>query len=603
MKGMIARIQASMAKSKIQRQLNSIYILAILIPIVVLGTFLLATSSNLLSNYHKDIIESDNLRVKTILFEMTSQIYNISEGIVFDEQLQELLTTDYATDAEFRDHVKDFSSMNNYLTNYAEIADIQIYSDMEQESDYLQFYHVTDEVTESDWYKRASSQFSVFWYPMKSVDQYGNEYWRLALVRKIPLMQTGEYAVLVITISDNYLKTRIDNNDYVTLVSTDDGVIFYGTNRMYYGEQQPVEIDYDNIYYRHLGSSSIDGHKYMSSVTALTLYQSDSILFVTTLSADAYTSINRILVICFIIILLAAVLPAIIIQIFTRYFTHRVTALREEMHKASLEEYDMVEILPGDDEIAQAMADLHVMVQNIKEKDSEMYESRINEQTLRNDQQVMEFKMLSSQINPHFLYNTLETIRMKALTEGNPEVATAIKLLGKSLRYVLENTGTSSTTLKNELTYIEIYLIIQRLRFSERVNYEFVIEEGLQLDEYEILPLLLQPIVENAINHGLEEIEEYGRVTITVSTRDDEFLLIDIEDNGLGMDEETLQALITKINTPNMKYKSSIGLYNIAQRIRLFYGDAYGMKIKSRLGKGTTVSLVLPLRNISEDSK
>lgn len=192
---------------------------------------------------------------------------------------------------------------------------------------------------------------------------------------------------------------------------------------------------------------------------------------------------------------------------------------------------------------------------------------------------------------------------MKSLTEGNLEVATAIKLLGKSMRYVLENNGTSSTTLKNELTHIEIYLIIQRMRFSERMNYEIIVEEGMRLEEYEILPLLLQPIVENAVNHGLEEVEKYGLVTISVATQDEEYLLIDIEDNGMGMDTETLEALRRKLSVPNMKYTSSIGLYNIVQRIRLFYGEQYTMTIKSRLGKGTCISLRLPLKNIRDDNK
>ncbi len=228
------------------------------------------------------------------------------------------------------------------------------------------------------------------------------------------------------------------------------------------------------------------------------------------------------------------------------------------------------------------------------------YENKIYEQKMENEQQLMEFKMLASQINPHFLYNTLETIRMKALTEGNPEVANAIKLLGKSLRYVLENNGSNATTLKNELTHVEIYLIIQKLRFSERVNYEINVAEDVNADSVEILPLFLQPIVENAIVHGLEEAERFGLVQINVSQQDDELLFIEVKDNGMGMDEETLAALNRKLSMPNRRFTSSIGLYNIAQRIRLFYGDRYSMKVESKEGAGTKVTLTLPLRNLAD---
>ena len=588
---------------KIKKQLNFIYLMAIVLPIITLGTFLVTTTANLLLNYHKDVVESDNMRVKTILFEVTSQIYNISEDIVFDDALQDMLTKEYQSENDFKEAVREFKSFNNYLENYTEIEDIQIYTNMEKATNYQQFFLVDDVTAQTDWYQKASKQFSVFWYPMATKDSYGNEFHPLSLVRKIPLFKGNGEAVLVIRISDNYLQSRISNTDYTTLVSTESGDVFFGTNRVYYGEKQPVKIDYSNTHYSYTGGVSVGKTKCMASINALSLYQTDTRLYVSTLRYDTYKDINRILWTNFLLVAIAAILPMIIVKVFLRYFSNRVMALREEMHKASREEYDIAEVLPGEDEIAQAMTDLHVMVQNIKQKDSEMYEARINEQTLKNEQQVMEFKMLSSQINPHFLYNTLETIRMKALTEGNAEVATAIKLLGKSLRYVLENTGTSSTTLKKELTHIEIYLIIQKMRFSERVNYEFIIEENLCLEDYEILPLLLQPIVENAINHGLEEVEKYGLVTIRVATKDDEFLLIDIEDNGTGIDEDTLDALTKKLNTPNVFYKSSIGLHNISQRIRLYYGEKYGMTIKSRVGKGTLVSLVLPLKNISEDNK
>ena len=148
---------------------------------------------------------------------------------------------------------------------------------------------------------------------------------------------------------------------------------------------------------------------------------------------------------------------------------------------------------------------------------------------------------------------------------------------------------------------MEIYLIIQKLRFSERVNYEIHVDENLNPENLEILPLFLQPLVENAISHGLEEVERYGLINIHVSSKDDEYLLIDVEDNGLGMDEATLTALKRKLAMPGMHYTSSIGLYNIAQRIRLFYGEKYSMQVESKEGVGTKVSLILPLKIIEPE--
>lgn len=124
--------------------------------------------------------------------------------------------------------------------------------------------------------------------------------------------------------------------------------------------------------------------------------------------------------------------------------------------------------------------------------------------------------MLASQINPHFLYNTLETLRMKAFTAGDREVATGIKLLGKLLRYVLVNIGTTYTTLANELEHIDTYIKIQKIRFDDRVNYTLAVDDGIDTQEYMLLPLLLQPIVENAVVHGLEGVDGTGYIKIHI---------------------------------------------------------------------------------------
>ena len=134
----------------------------------------------------------------------------------------------------------------------------------------------------------------------------------------------------------------------------------------------------------------------------------------------------------------------------------------------NLTNYNIIELIPRLSQLSDTFKDLKLTVDAIHDKEAQFYEARIREQQLVNRQQQMEFEMLASQINPHFLYNTLETIRMQALSCGNRNVATSIKLLGKSMRYVLDNTGTSFTTLTKELEYIKTYLSIQQLRFGER---------------------------------------------------------------------------------------------------------------------------------------
>lgn len=585
-----------LGKSGIQKQLYTIYILAVFVPVTLIGIFLIGSTASLLTNYHRDLLESDNLRVRTILFEITTQAYNISEELSFNEDVAAVLKGSYASEIELSETVNRYASaVDNYMYNYSEIEQVEIYCDNPDICDYKQYHAVNADIAQTDWYQRAVSQASVFWKEMKSIDKYNNEYWNLCLVRKIPLVNSDYNAVLVIRISDNYLKTRMNSPEYRICASVDEGEVFYASDREDYGKQQLMKIDYNENYFQYAGSLKIKDKTCFIAVSTLQLYQSDSRIYICTLNEKSYDSIKNIIFTCLIIILLALIVPGILIHFFTGYFTKRVSTLRHVMHQASNEDYNFKEIVRGDDELSEAFSDLEVMVQKIKEKDARMYEAMLNEQELVNEQQKMEFKMLASQINPHFLYNTLETIRMKAYTAGDREVATAIKLLGKSMRYVLENSGTVFTSLKEELDHIEIYMKIQKLRFGEKFDYTFIVEDTIDVAKCITLPLLLQPIVENAILHGLEEKETNGMVTIKIEHAVGcEGIRIAVSDNGCGMDEKMLARLREDIATKNPEKKESIGLYNINQRVKLCYGAEYGMTIDSELDKGTTIALLLP---------
>ncbi|MDR2045212.1 MAG: histidine kinase [Clostridium sp.] len=617
MSNTLQRLARSFRRLKIKKQLYFIYFLVIFIPILALGGFLIGTTYRLLMNYHRDLIESDNLRVKTIFFEITSQIYNISEEIAFDAPLTEILTGQYASREEYVNTYHTYQEMDRYINNYAEIDDISIYTDNPTVTDSKQLVRETAETVRKEWYRQALSQSSVLWSPIETVDNRGNHYWNLCLVRQIPLPGDALHAVLVIKISDNYLRSRLDTSDYQVFASLEDDVVFFSSRYDLYGRRQVVPIDHGQTYYQYTGpytmalssdtptdiSSPIpsDGHgEYLLSVSTLPLYRSASRISVCSLNGNAYPNIHAILFTCSLLLFFAILLPGILIHFFIRYFTGQVELLKDELHQASNADYEISEDFYGGNELMEASHDLQIMVQNITKKDAKIYEARIREENFKTEQQIMEFKMLAGQINPHFLYNTLETIRMKALTGGNREVADSIKLLGKSMRYVLENTGMVSVSLKKELDYVETYLRIQKLRFRDRINYALEIEEGFRPAEYSILPLLLQPVVENSILHGLEETEENGRISLKVATDRDEKLIIRVSDNGCGMTAEELDALNQKIRLRSQSRISNIGLYNISQRIRLCYGDAYGLQIRSDVGKGTTVSIVLPLQNLAD---
>lgn len=216
-----------------------------------------------------------------------------------------------------------------------------------------------------------------------------------------------------------------------------------------------------------------------------------------------------------------------------------------------------------------------------------------NEEQLAIRQSDIRFKMLSNQINPHFLFNTLETIRMKALSSGEKDVANMLKILATLLRYNLSVKG-KAVPLIDDLNAVQNYLAIQHMRFGERISYD--ISTMCDIQNLTILPLLIQPIVENSFSHGLENKVSGGFIYILINNEIVEgknCITIKIEDNGCGIDEEKLAEIRSKLSNPKQDDNTSIGIYNVNSRIHMFYGKGSGLSIDSTFGDGTTVTIRL----------
>lgn len=583
-------------RKKIASQMYLAYLMAIVLPIAFLGGLLMRVTYVNQKNYYAELLKSYNTGVKRTMYEITSQIYTFSESIVYNDELIGFLRGEYETEEELKEAARGITLMDEYMETYAGIDEVLVYIDREDMIDYRQYKVPTEEIKATNWYQKAQNQFSPFWISYQTKNPTNNEnVWRLALVRKMILVGGDKEAVVMIKIKDTYLSSRINNQEYVTTLSVDDTPVSFSNQTRYYGTMPEFELNPEEIY-DYGGITELEGEEVLFHLSSLDISRTSSNMYLATYDVSAMENTEQMIMLYSSVLLVTVVLTIIILFMLSRSIVNQVKGLRAEMGKASRGEYDaMLTEFRASEELTEAFDDLLVMVKNIQEMEAAQYEAQIKEQNIQNEQQKMEFKMLASQINPHFLYNTLETIRMKAFTAGDKEVATAIKLLGKSMRYVLENTGTADTSLQAEIDHILTYLKIQQLRFGDRVNYILTIEPEMRLEEYRVLPLLLQPIVENAIVHGLEARESDGTVWLSIYVRND-VVFVDISDNGCGMDEETLQIVMQKVQDYTRKRrKSSIGLYNINRRIKLNYGEQYGLTIQSTLGEGTMVRVTFPV--------
>lgn len=202
-----------------------------------------------------------------------------------------------------------------------------------------------------------------------------------------------------------------------------------------------------------------------------------------------------------------------------------------------------------------------------------------------------ELKMLQSQINPHFLYNTLDTIQWMAMDNESEEIIKIIEALTRVFRIGLSK-GREMITLREEIQHVSSYLAIQRVRYSDRMDYTIDVEEGI-LEEY-VPKLILQPLVENSIYHGVKEKRGQGHICIQGLKVGKQIHLI-ITDDGAGIEYEKLRLIRERLGGIKREKIIGYGLFNVHERLQLTFADAYNMTIKSVLGKGTEIKLTMML--------
>ena len=234
-------------------------------------------------------------------------------------------------------------------------------------------------------------------------------------------------------------------------------------------------------------------------------------------------------------------------------------------------------------------------IQESYRQNSELMKKVIWEQ---NERRKSEFDVLQSQINPHFLYNTLDSITWMIESGKNEEAAFMITQLAKLFRISLSK-GHTVIRIRDELQHAQSYVNIQKVRYKNKFEVVFDIRPDI-LDDC-IVKLVLQPILENAINYGVREMDDCGKILIR-GWKEQENIFMQVSDNGMGIPEEEIDLLLKDTNRVHKK-GSGVGLVNVNNRLRLLFGEPYGLQIESELDEGTTVTVSIPAIVYSEENR
>lgn len=279
-------------------------------------------------------------------------------------------------------------------------------------------------------------------------------------------------------------------------------------------------------------------------------------------------------------------------------FAYRIFYLKNRRFKEALQK--KLEEKKWDDLLAQPMPENELM-EFIRPILREYSRSIYREHSVQMMDKQVQISTLQSQINPHFLYNTMESIRGQALVDGSHEIAHMAEALSSFFRYSIDQKG-NVVTLQDELANIRNYMYIQEYRFQDKFTLKIQVdEEDSHIYDYLLPKLTIQPIVENAIYHGLETKSGKGLVTITVNVTPKRFLIA-ISDDGIGMSAGTLAEVNDRLRQTgevtaqtNDQHGTGLALINVNRRIKLIFGDEYGIYVYSTPNKGTEVEIVLPL--------
>ncbi len=288
--------------------------------------------------------------------------------------------------------------------------------------------------------------------------------------------------------------------------------------------------------------------------------------------------------------LLCCTLLIFIVAYVSRVLTSSLRKLTKQIDKVGSGNFDVQVDVKGYDEVAILSRKFNSMVIQINDLINEEYRAKISEKNAR-------VKALEAQLNPHFLYNSLQAIASKAVMSGVKDIGKMIEALANTLRYCINSEY--KVTISKEIKHIRNYLEIHKIRFDDRLQVEIIVQEDI--GDILIPRLSIQTIVENSIKHALEQANESILIKICAYT-DSKRCIIEISDNGRGMTEEQLKNVIDSLNDVNWMDKSNnaIGLENLNSRLKLMFGEDSGLIIHSTLHWGTIVQIILPIEEHGE---
>lgn len=568
-----------MRKYGIARKVLVVFLL-VTIGIVVLTFTSVVTGGNyLLRNTSIDYTYRLVSQVDDTVINYQDSMRNIADAILKESDIEEYILN-RADNVESSIHTLNFAaSTRDDITN---IFAIRIYDDELNIicNDSIKRINKFSNYETSAWYKalilEGNDNVITSSYVQNLVeDQYN---WVISLGVAVRDKSGETVGIILIDLNYSSIKDICDNvmpenYGYIYLLSEDGEIVYHPTQQLIFNNVREEDVtivqNVNNNYIRKGGNIYIILNSFQNNWKTVAVLNENAVYRNSTINTIIFASIG----------LLAIILSLFISYKFSNWFTKPLRELSYNMKKVQKGNLTVRVDIDNKDEIGDLGESFNIMTERLEQS---LERILVEQEEKRNS----ELNALRAQINPHFLYNTLDSIIWMAECKQNDEVVSMTSALSKMLRASISRQP-SGATLKLELQNVENYLKIQKLRYSNKLDYEINVDEKLL--NKKAVHLGLQPLVENAIYHGIKNKKGYGKITIN-AYEEYGLLKIQVIDNGEGMSEDILSSLLQYDRSDD----TGIGIYNVDRRIKLLFGNDYGLSIESKKKKGTSVTMTIP---------
>ncbi|WP_042166604.1 sensor histidine kinase [Paenibacillus gorillae] len=572
---------------RLRNKLLLFYFIAVFIPVLFTNLFFYSVTTNSVRKQKEQDISLELDRIQNAFRVKIDAAVGVSSIIYADGWMNESLEREYPDWVEYLDAYDAYirPTLNRYAPLDRSIQDLTIYTDNPTLLGAGGISPITDDVKGSAWYgavmSAASGDAPLLVHTRSGSPESGDGAY--SLIRKLNMQASNRYAkILKIDFHHDKFKQILDNRALqgdLYLVNRD-GVIDFTTAAGIDWRQQPIPFTaVDKPDGALVFTKSFPNVDYLRGWTIIGIMPEHQIL------AEIQKSQMAVVYLALINLLL----PTLIIVWIAKSLHDRLLRILKQMKQIKNQRFDPIDHVESTDEIGQLTVEFNRMTGQIKSLIDDVYLADIQAKDLELQRRRAQLHALQSQINPHFLFNALEALRMRSLIKREEETARIISSLAKIFRKSLA-WGNDWITVRQEIDLIISFLDIQQYRFGEKLVYRIDVTDEAALC---LIPkMIFIPFVENANIHGIEAIQEQGVIQLDVTAEGEELVFV-LRDNGIGMEEDKLRYVLSERSLED-NAEEHVGIRNVIARLQLFYGDDARLDIESSPGAGTTVKMRLP---------